>query len=154
QSEETKALPEPLPINPPESALPPPPVETVADAEVEKPKRGTTRAKSSKSTPKDPAPPEVQTQAPAPVARTPIRTLYLDCYPLAENVVHAETLFLTAQERIQRDHGVPDYRLIDFKGAGIFASTLGAIVDSSSPGVGCRSRHPNAGRCARQECTR
>jgi hypothetical protein len=136
EAAETRPPPEPLPINPPESALPPPPVEAAAYADVEKPKRAT-RAKAPKNVANEPSPPEAQAPvpAPAPAASTPIGTLYLDCYPLAENVVHAETLFRAAQERIERDHGVPDYRLIDFKGAGIFASTLGAIVDASSPGA-------------------
>jgi hypothetical protein len=131
---EAKALPEPLPINPPESALPPPPVEASGDAEdTEKPKRGAGRTKTAKSAPKDRSAADGPSASAA--ARTPIGTLYLDCYPLAENVVHAETLFRTAQERIERDHGVLDYRLIDFKGAGIFASTLGAIVDATTPGT-------------------
>jgi hypothetical protein len=130
---EAKPLPEPLPINPPETALPPPPVEASGDGDdTDKPKRGTGRTKTTKSAPKDRAGTDTP---PAPAsAKTPIGTLYLDCYPLAENVIHAETLFRAAQERIEKDHGVPDYRLIDFKGAGIFASTLGALVDATTPG--------------------
>ncbi len=66
---------------------------------------------------------------PAATQTKPIGTVYLDCYPVGDNVEQAETLYRKVAERIQAEHGVPDYRLIDFKGVGIFAKTLGEVVE-------------------------
>lgn len=60
----------------------------------------------------------------------PIGTLYLDSYPVGDLVEQADTLYRKVQERIQKEHGVPDFRFIDFKGSGIFAATLAEIVDA------------------------
>lgn len=140
-----------LPINPPESALPPaPPVGVTPTAPVgvtptspvntapaEETKRGPGRPKGSKNVPKEPPkeapPPDAAPVVPTPAAAStpakPISTLYIDCYPVGASVVQAESFFDVVRMRVQEKHGVPDYRLIDFKGAGIFAATLGDVVD-------------------------
>lgn len=119
------AAPAPLGINPPEAGLPAAPPQ-------EKPKRG--------RPPKAAAAAPAATPAPAPaqpaevVSSKPIATLYLDCYPVGEDVSVAEAFFAAAQVTIQETHGVPDYRLIDFKGAGVFATALGALLDAEAVG--------------------
>lgn len=140
-------LPPALPINPPESALPPaPPVGVAAQSAEEAPKRGPGRPKGAKNVAKDApaatpeataAPVAVPTPTPAPASPSgrPIGTLYLDCYPIDGTIpTQAERLFSTVQQRIQKSHNVPDYRLIDFKGAGVFATALGETVDQLVPG--------------------
>jgi hypothetical protein len=131
------------PINPPEVALPPAPPVGAAPAApppapAEPPKRRTRRVAEAA-----PAPTPAPAPAPAPpVAAEPtypsverlkkIGTLFLDCHPVGEDYLSAEDLYAVVSEDIAAKHGVPDWRLIDFKGAGVFASRLALLIDDGA----------------------
>lgn len=100
-------------------------------------------APPASATPPPPAPPEptvtsepIQTaklQAPASTNDGKrIGTLYIDCFPVGKDTTPAEELFQTTTYRIQAKHNVPDYRFIDFKGAGVFAAELAEVVDGAA----------------------
>lgn len=123
-------------INPPEQHLPPPPAPVVAtptEPESKKTKRGRPKAEAA------PAPSPVETSSPAPTqveaSDRKIGTLYVDCHPLGGGASHAEDLFAHVHAAIKKQFNVADYRLIDFKGAGVFAATLGEYIDAG-PGRG------------------
>jgi hypothetical protein len=158
--------PQPLPINPPESALPPaPPVGTVAAPAptAEPPKPPARRGRPPKSqaergldgvAPGEPpapvvnntvvvAPPTAATPA-APSSGKPVGTAYLDAYPVGGQYTTAEELYAEVNRTIQEKHGVTDYRLIDFKGSGVFASRLALLLDELGAvgDVVCDTRTP------------
>jgi hypothetical protein len=116
-------------INPPEKDLPPAPPVSAAKTVAEPTPTEAPKAKRGRSK-KEEAPPAVET-APQVTSTRPIGTLYLDCIPLTDTtrVAYAEQIFSLVQQEIQKSHNVPDYRLIDFKGAGVFASKLGELID-------------------------
>jgi hypothetical protein len=100
----------------PETADLPP----VLDPEkADKPKR-TRKAKDTTFQAPWPAPVAVQARAETDAPETFIGTLYLNCMPLHDNEVEwADYIIASARAEISQKMGVEDYRLIDFKGAGI-----------------------------------
>jgi hypothetical protein len=119
-----------LGINPPESKLPPAPAVGVVAVAAPAPAPAEATAKRGPGRPRKSPGSEAETPPESPSTQgKPIGTLYLDCYPVGSVATQAEALFLVTQANITKSHNVPDYRLIDFKGAGIFAATLGEVVD-------------------------
>ena len=55
-------------------------------------------------------------------------TLYVDCVPMGASVTYAEEVFQDVKKRILAEHGVADYRFIQFKAAGVFSDTLAKLV--------------------------
>jgi hypothetical protein len=151
--------PQPLPINPPESALPPaPPIGTSAAAPATPPARRGRPPKAAAAAPAAP-PVDAPTCAPSPSQAPPdaptgkrIGTVFLDSYPVGAAFTTAEELYAKAGELIRAKHGVTDYRLIDFKGSGVFASTLGEVLDGELiPNLVVDTRTPE-GAIAKSVC--
>jgi hypothetical protein len=80
-----------------------------------------------------PAPVIRSTPVPAP-AMPATWTLYVNCIPTkgAQDYVDANEIFAMAQAKIKADTGYDDYRLIDYKGAGVFAGVVNDLVDDMS----------------------
>jgi hypothetical protein len=141
-------------INPPESETAPEPVTASAPVEEkveEKPRRvrrtnaqiaADEAAKAAGK--KDPAGADVHAHTtPAPTETQERRieapahvasgfTLYVDCIPCGRTARSAHFLIEKAQERILKDHGVPDYRLLDFgKGVPFFVAAVDEQVDGT-----------------------
>lgn len=137
--------PQPLPINPPESALPPaPPIGTVATTPAPAPAPAPARrGRPPKAPPAAPTAPPAEAPSPPPAPLNtappaapapapkgkPIGTAYLDAYPVGGAYTSAEELYAEVNASILEKHGVTDYRLIDFKGSGVFASRLALLLD-------------------------
>lgn len=148
-------------INPPESALPPP-APQAAPVEEEKPRRTRrTKAEMAAARAAEAATvdgPAAVTSAPinepttivaefdvsdvkkqledavdaAIDARREGFTLYVDCIPIGRPAKSASGLIEKAQERMLKEHGVPDYRLIDYgKGVPFFIAFVDEQVDGS-----------------------
>lgn len=133
----------PVAINPPEGDLPVQAIET--KLEEVKPKK--TAAKRSK---KEAEAPYVQTfTATVPAIDTeelarrlvaeaqdtlsPSFTLYVDCVPIGKAARFASKLIAEAQERLAKENGVADYRLVDYgKGTPYFVAHVMAQVDGST----------------------
>ncbi len=144
----------PVQINPPENALPAPAPQTASEEVKEKRKR---RTKAEMAASK--APPTLEElaaegidipQAALPPIESPqalrdlselvgkvqaeVRgfTLYVDCVPIGRPAKAAAGLISKAQDRILKEHGVPDYRLIDFgKGVPFFVAFVDEQVDGT-----------------------
>ncbi len=59
-------------------------------------------------------------------------TLYVDCVPIGRPAKSAASLIEKAQERIAKEHGVPDYRLVDYgKGVPFFVAFVDEQVDGT-----------------------
>lgn len=70
---------------------------------------------------------------PSPVESTPrgrIPVLYIDCFPLNGDVLLADNLAKTANDRIKAEKGVADYRYLEYgAGPGALAATAEEILD-------------------------
>lgn len=142
------------PINPPESELAPPVHAVEEAAKTEKPKR-TRRTKEQIAADEavlstgvaavlEPADVELAHDAskddkPATVPLVVVEeeapkgfTLYVDCIPIGKAAKAASGLIAAAQERIAKELGAADYRLIDFgKGVPAFIAFVDEQVDGS-----------------------
>ena len=76
---------------------------------------------------------EVVAELPAEVIR-PIQTLYIDCFPVGKPARFAENVFAAARDAIRASHGVEDWRLINYTGGGVFAETVGRLLDTGEFG--------------------
>lgn len=150
---------EPAAINPPEQNLAPVPVEAKAEeVKEEKPKRKYTRRTEAK----DPIGADAHAHTSDPVADAGIKAalqaedvvesagaskaeasgtiellpkgfgLYVDCFPIGAPASMLAPFIAKANEDVEKVHGVPDYRLVDYgKGAPLFAaSVLEQVLES------------------------
>lgn len=90
-----------------------------------------------------PAPPSINPPGEVPVLvtlaepkKTKGFTLLLDCAPDKDaKAVTFEHVVDAARALIKTRHGVSDYRLIDFKGAGVLAETVSEVLEDLKPSV-------------------
>lgn len=122
------------PVNPPVVAVTPPP------AEEPTPEVKRHRGRPKKEAPTNGAPlaivePNAPTRAIIVDKAKPIRTLYCDCLPLGNHVVHAHELIAKAAQTVCSDMQVLNIKLIDFgKGGACLSAQLEADILQLEPG--------------------
>jgi hypothetical protein len=87
---------------------------------------------------------------PAPPSEKHLSVLYVDCFPVGAPWTPAEIFFGQAAQKL-RTEGTDDYRLIDYKGGGIFRALVRDIIEervnSSQVDVVLDSRTPEGSLC-------
>lgn len=139
-----------MPINPPESALPPPSAPSPAAVAEEKPKakRGRKAKEETPAASPDPAvtcsDEKAQAAADAgvkacePTAKpneggSTFGTLYVDCIPIGRAAKTLASYIEKAQEGVAKESGVADYRLVDYgKGAPLLVKYVLEQIDGST----------------------
>jgi hypothetical protein len=140
------ALPAALPVQPATQPVAALPVQPATQPEPPKrrpgrPRKDATAAPVAPSVPVAPQPVAPQPVAPQPVAPQPVApvadlpqrigTLYVNCFPLGENVSLATDLFSEAKQIVKAELGLDHYKLGEYgKGPALFSIAVQAVVES------------------------